>query len=360
VSRPRIHPTVAFYGDTRGLGSFYRTNESLVRAFRKAGMKVQLYGRYDPLNKGDPADLAFIHPGWSAGDFVGLRGARKVYRRIVFMDVLNYAGIGPKARAVMESGFFDAVCLSAPNPEVARVGGRTQVIPWPQGVGRDFSPKQYPLHAARKRRWAPRILMEAFNPSLLRKGHDLHAKVLKRLREAGASFEAVVHAPYTSEVRRLFEPVGGVKLVPTYLDRTAQRRLWDACDILLHLNRGGGWELMPAEAAARGLIPVIPNAAPMTSYAADGAFFLVEAHPWRMSAEDRMRWDVGLDAGPGYEADVEGAVVALKEIIDGFPVFKAVSEVAAVPFYDQWSMDRVMAENLNRLFQTLQIRPETG
>jgi glycosyltransferase involved in cell wall biosynthesis len=351
---------MAFFGDEQGQGSFYRTNTQLIRAFRHAGVNLRVYGRFDPLNAAEPSDVAFLHPGWSAGDVVGVAGAHKLFQRIGFFDVLNYSGIGPKAKAILDSEFFDFICLSAGDPEQFNNGRRTEVIPWAQGVAREFSPERFPLPPERGRRWRPRILLEAFNPSLLRKGHDLHAKVLAKLQRRRRDFDVVVHGPYSAEVRACFKEVKGVWLVPSYGDREQQRRLWDSCDILLHLNRGGGWELQPMEVMARGLIPVIPDAKPMASYALNGAFFLVETHEWRMPKEAARRWDVGLDGGVGYEADAAGAVDALTAVLDDFDVYKSMARAVAGPFYAEWNMDRVMADNLSALFERQHITPASA
>ncbi len=357
----RPHASVAFFGDTVGEGSFYRTNSQILRAFRHVRMTVRQYGRYAPLNRGDPSDVCLIHPGWSAGAVNGISGVRKLYGAIGMWDVLNYSAIGPKARAILDSGFYDFIGLSCQTELLESLqGGPTKVMFVEQGVAREFSPYAHPLASPRKRRWRPRILCEAWNPSLLRKGHDIHARALALLQKRGYDFQPVVHGPPTPALRKCFSEVKNIWLVPGYVNRERQRRLWDSCDVLLHLSRGGGAELMPAEAMARGLIPVIPEREPMLRYAGAGAFMLVAAHDWKMSAEERRVWDYGLDAGHGYEVEPEDAADAVGAILDNFQAFRTVATASSYGFWDAWSMDEVMKRNLFVLLDSLKISPVGG
>jgi len=149
-----------------------------------------------------------------------------------------------------------------------------------------------------------------------RKGADLVFKVMERIQRKHSNVILIVKRanvidPYLLQLRKLkMIEVGGWLSEEDLID------LYDTCDILLCLSRGGGFELNALEALARGLITVVPDAGCFKEY-------IKYCVPVRVTAWVRIFRDNPIHVGLGFQADVSDCVAKLEQIIDNINEYRA-------------------------------------
>jgi len=349
------HLSIDLTGDFSSESSFRELNDQYLRAFRALGCDVRFRERASVLCAGDPADLLFVHPGWSAGDFNGAFKLHERFKVAGFKDVLNYSDAGPSAAAEIENPAWDFIAMPHVPPPVRMRFPNVEFVKWPDGVPEEFDPGRYPLTP---RTWQrPRVLIWADNPGFERKGHDLHRELLAQAQEAGAEFDTYIKSRWVRRVQEVFADVKRKTIIPHYLDRDSMRRLFDNVDVLVHLHRGGGWELVPMEAAARGVSCIVPDAGACLEYAMGPPFWRVKTKRWTPTAE-ALQASGWCDAGYGYEADVHELVDPFVSAVDRRdPLhWMETGPKSAATFYAKWEMARLVEQNLRRLCQTVKLR----
>jgi|GEM_PF-6752208 len=337
--------SVAFFGDFVSRTSFRETNDQYVLALRKLGVDVRTYGREAPLNGGDKADLLLVHPGFSAGGFNGRSHLRTKYRVIGFKDVLNYSLPGPAAEFELRNPSWDFVALNHIPPALAGARDGPKLLHWLDGIPDDYA--KTPLRETENP--VARILIWADNSGFDRKGIDLDVEVLKRLQHEGLRFDVLVKSRWVNLIRGVFGGMANVSVLPHYLDRAGVRRVFDACDILLHLHRGGGLELTPMEAIARGLITVVPDAGACKEYANAVNSLLVPTHEWSPDPAMLKERAGDCDGGVGYEADLDKATERMRFALKRMHELRVSARPTARAFARRWGISRVVGRNLQIL-----------
>lgn len=330
---------VSFVTDLRVQASFNETSLTLSREFRREGLLVTMAPRFTPLSEVKGADILLAHPGWSQGEFnFGTNGTAKRFGLRGFIDVTNYSHPGPKAQFQLAHPFWDFIAVHwiPPGLEIEQEAGK--VVRWDLGLPREYAA---PVGPVRKR---PRIFIHAQNGGWERKGHDIHATILAEAQRRGYDFDVFVKTPFVDKVRKWFSDVRKVHVIGYYLNRTASIRLLDEMDILLHLNRGGGWEMVPMEALARGLVTLVPGEGCIPQYA-NGCSLMIETHPWTPPQRWILKDSGGCDAGIGYEVDANRALDCLYEVLNQWPRPGHKAKRNAPVFYEEWRIERVMPKN---------------
>lgn len=340
---------VSFLTDLRVQCSFNETSLTLAREFRRERLLVTFAPRATPLPQVKGADILLAHPGWSAGAFVyGSGEAAKRFGLRGMIDVLNYSHPGPKARFELSHPFWDFIAVHHITTGLEDDEREGKVVRWDLGLPREYAAPLGPVHKV------PRILIWGQNGGWERKGHDLHARILAEAQRRGYEFETYIKTPFLDKTRKWFADVRGVRVVLHYLDRRGLLRLYDSMDVLLHLQRGGGWEMCPMEAIGRGLVAVVPDQGAVMEYAR-GCSVEVATHEWA-PPQDWIASDSGrCDAGVGYEADYADALDSLLDVLTDWPKARVAARRNQRVFYDRWRIERVMPRNWGALADKLHL-----
>ena len=252
---------IALFGSSSPT-SFGTENDLWRTHFKDLGQSVRVYDRHEPLNEAPEADLAFVHPLYSEGDPYGTYRMHDHFRVVGGKDVANYSFVGPRGRKVLGSAKWDFLALPYIPPTISKGWNGPKLVHWPRGLDREItkplSPVEHPV---------PRVLLWAENACWERKGMDLNREVLVKLQEKGYRFETIIKTRFGERALNFFRDVKRKVIAVHYVDLRTVRRIYDSCDILLHLHRGGGQEMCPMEAIARGAVPVLPNAGCSLEYA---------------------------------------------------------------------------------------------
>jgi len=142
-----------------------------------------------------------------------------------------------------------------------------------------------------------------------RKGADLVYKVMERIQQKYSNVVLIVKRadivdPFLHYLRRLkMIEVGGWLPEDDLID------LYDTCDILLCLSRGGGFELNALEALARGLITIVPAEGPFLEY----SNYCI---PVKVARWVKVFHDNPIHVGYGFEADVDDCVAKLEQVLE--------------------------------------------
>lgn len=345
---------VAFFGSTSPT-SFGTENLLWREHLKELGHEVKLYERTDPLNSAAPADLAFVHPLYSEGDLRGLAGIQSRFTVRGGKDVVNYSYIGPRGRKALASGFWDFLALPY-IPETVRKDWRwpVKLISWPRGLDREITAPVSPVPHQ-----VPRILVWADNACWERKGMDENRDVLLELQKRGYRFETIIKTRYAERALDYFRDVKNKKIAIHYTDTRTVRRIYDYCDVLLSLHRGGGQEMCPMEAIARGLVVVVPEAGCSLMYATPKNAVLVPTGQWVPKEPGWIeRSTDSSDSGFGYEADVQWAVSELGGVLDQLYDRRGRALEEAPRFASRWAVSKIVRENWAGLLEEFPVLGE--
>ncbi len=343
--------TVSFVTDLKVQQSFNETSLTLSREFRREGLFVTISPRYTPMSSVRGADILLMHPGVTAGPVVMGKGdlaGRFKLKGVI--DVLNYSHPGPKQVFQLTFPFWDFVVVHHVSEGLLGLAESGRVVRWDLGLPKEYATGLGIVHAI------PRVLIWAQNGGWKRKGHDLHASILAKAQRRGYKFEVFIKTPFLERALNEFSEVHEKRILMYYLDRTQLLRLYDNMDVLMHLQRGGGWEMCPQEAIGRGLVAILPNAGSPTHYANERNAVMVEAHPWRPPQKWILKDSGGCDAGEGYEADADDALDAFLAVVNEWPKPGLNAKRNAPVFYNDWRIDKVMPRNWGALADALHVK----
>lgn len=331
-----------------GKTAFKRENAVARRALPLLGFEVEWHDRSSPINEAGPADVGIINTLYSEGTLRGLDQAHARFTVLGGKDVLNYTRLGVRALNYLARVPLDFLAMPYWPPEFEETWSGPQLLQWPIALAPEFC---RPLAIEQDRHGLPRILLWADNPCWERKGQDLNREVLLRLQRQGLEFEVIVKSQDTQRALGYFSEISRLRVVPNWRDQENLTDLFDSSDILLHLHRGGGQEMVPMEAISRGVIPILPNAGCSTMYADEDNARLIPAHEWYPAPEWVASTTGSLDSGHGYEADVDLATEAAAQTIIGIKTHKRKAASLAVHFQKKWAVERVLRDSLERVLK---------
>lgn len=329
---------MVWFGDVNRL-SFGTENELWARSMKRAGIDTQFRSRWDPINKGGPADVAFIHTLYTEGALNGLEGAHRRFKIVGGKDVANYTRIGPKARAYLKQGDFDFLALPYIPERFLDGFDGPKIVKWPRGLDMEFT---RPLKPEGKRPRLPRVLIWAENGCWERKGHDLHLQILLELQNRGYVFDTIIKTQFVRRALDYFAPLKRKYILQHYAEMKTLVNIYDGCDVLLHLHRGGGQEMVPLEAMARGCVAVLPAAGCSMDYATPNNAVLIPTTTWVPDPAWMEKTTGGADSGTGYEANVHTAIDRMEAVLDDLDAAKKGARERAPRIQERWNVDAVL------------------
>ncbi|MEM4972729.1 MAG: glycosyltransferase [Candidatus Hadarchaeales archaeon] len=262
-----------------------------------------------------------LHPLWYPFIGPGTRGRDLFFRlhgvaRLGGFDVVETTGLSEEAVSIANALDFLVVPSNWSARMAARAGVKVPIYVAPHGLSKAFlsepRPARHPAvrELAELRRQGNKLVYFHLWHSGRRKGADLVRKVMERVQQSMPNALLVIKRtpslldPYLGMLRELRHVE-----VAEWLGEEDLVSLYDQMDACLCLSRGGGFELVALEAAARGVPTLVPRAGCFLDY----CDWLVPVEVAR-EVPNEMQGNP-IHTGAGFEADWEDAAEKLLQIL---------------------------------------------
>lgn len=313
MTNPQAFPPIAYYRIPDPMISFYLVANHHLASLREMGFRVAVQDlRFPQFSEIPPArrSIAVMHPlfyyrNWGGMSFDDLMCWLHQRHEFIFgMEVGDSTSIS--SRFVQWANHPQVNGIMLPSRcaiEAFRQSGvRTLVGLVPHGVKIHRASDRFLFLRDEKRTKV--LTFRSFD--FLRKGWDLVFNLIPRFPEA----LFIIKGPPTWALSNVMPRVADVLIVNDWLSEEDLASLYENCDVLLSLHRGGAFELSCLEALAYGL-PVIATAhGGVMDYLDESNAFLV-----RVGRLERL-YPEGFDhSGLGATADVGDAVRRLREVL---------------------------------------------
>jgi len=171
-----------------------------------------------------------------------------------------------------------------------------------------------------------------------RKGADLVYEAMEHIQ--GMHRDVYLVLKKTSFDTAINDKMRHLKLIeiPTWLNDSELRQLYDVCDMLLVPSRGGGFELNALEGLARGLPTLVPNAGCFTDY-------IQYAIPLPIAGNPKVFPDNPIHIGNGWETDVDQLAHMIHQVLGSIETWKEKAQANA-PIIQQKYSWKSICDNL--------------
>ena len=310
---------VNFYYPYRSynISSFSLQGRIMINAMKALGHTVNEYDIIQDFGRAK-ADIEFYFP-WHYRDAYWSFDEKSVPMLLADNDAFN-------AEYIAKLTAYNYKKAIAPSQFVAKVFNipRTEVIPYvlpPELV--EAKPTLKPVK---------NTILLASTQLWHRRGLDISIRVLDRLWEEGYKFTAMLRTWDEPQIKKR----DWLNFVPGLMTPTQHYGLIKSCDYLLHLPRGGAFELPILESLASGANVVIPERSPFNEIPLDKNYFGVSGGEI-VSNGFKNKWHVG----EMFEVDFENAVNAMRDAFDN------PKTVNAKKYEDEYSPEKLVQRMLS-------------
>jgi len=346
------NPFLTYYATT-GKVSFRFISEQHMNHLPHCGWNVRWIsqGQMIKWRMAFPAPIGVLHPTlypWflGRGSTEHLHMLKQKHEKVVGFDVADSDAISKQAISFANN--IDLLMVPSECSKKAYItsGLNTNIEVVPHGLSQMFSEPKTSFH---NRFDVPQIPQDSVNilffelHSPLRKGSDVVLKAMTKILAERKNVNFIVRTTRNAKLRNLPKTISFTE----HLSDGDLLRLYDSCDILLTPSRGGGFELNPLEALARGLIVITSDWPAIQEYAKPHVLTI-------RSTGKKVKMLPGNPVHIGYGADPDPThcYELINHALDNLSTLKKKAEAKASFYQEKYSWRntaKIMAKVLTKL-----------